>query len=65
VKIEVIKSFLIPATLTQLWSFLGLMRFYQHFIRDFSTIAAPLNDLKKGGLFHLGYCIRPSFSHPH
>jgi hypothetical protein len=54
-KIEAIKSWLIPATLTQLWSFLGLAVFYLCFMRDFSTIAAHLNDLmKKGVLFRWG-----------
>jgi hypothetical protein len=52
-KIEAIKSWLISATLTQLWSFLGLTGFYRRFMRDFSTIDAPLNDLmKKGVSFH-------------
>jgi hypothetical protein len=37
-KIEAIKSWLIPATLTQLWSFFALVGFYQHFVR----ISAPL-----------------------
>jgi hypothetical protein len=49
-KIEAIKSWSIPATLTQLWSFLGLATFYQRFMRDFSTIAAPPNDLMKKGI---------------
>jgi hypothetical protein len=54
-KIEAIKSWPIPATLTQLQSFLRLAGFYRHFVRDFSTIAAPLNDLtKKGVLFRWG-----------
>jgi hypothetical protein len=54
-KIKAIKSWLIPATLTQLWSFLGLAEFYQRYMRDFSTIAAPLNDLtKKDVLFCWG-----------
>jgi hypothetical protein len=54
-KIEAIKSWPIPATLTQLQSFLGLTGFYWCFMRDFSTIAAPLNDLmKKGDLFCWG-----------
>jgi hypothetical protein len=55
VKIEAIKSWSISATLTQLWSFLGHAGFYRRFVRDFSTIAAHLNDLmKKDFLFHWG-----------
>jgi hypothetical protein len=46
-KIEAIKSWPIPATLKQLRSFLGLAGFYRCFMRDFSTVAAPLNDLTK------------------
>jgi hypothetical protein len=46
-KNEAIKYWPIPATLTQLWSFLVLAGFYRRFMRDFSTIAAPLNDLMK------------------
>jgi hypothetical protein len=36
-KIEGIKSWPIPATLTQLQSFLGFAGFYRCFVRDFST----------------------------
>jgi hypothetical protein len=55
VKIDAIKSCLILGTLTQLQSFLGLPGFYHRFVRDFSSIAAPLNDLmKKGVSFHWG-----------
>jgi hypothetical protein len=54
-KIKTIKSLSMSTTLTQLRSFLGLAEFYRRFMRDFSTIAAPLNDLvKKGVSFHWG-----------
>jgi hypothetical protein len=49
-KIEVIISWPIPATLTQLQSFLVLAGFYRRFMRDFSTNATPLNDLMKKGV---------------
>jgi hypothetical protein len=62
-KIEAIKSWPIPVTLTQLWSFLGLVGFYRHFIRDFSTIGTSLNDLtKKGALFYWGVAQEHSFN---
>jgi hypothetical protein len=62
-KIEAIKSWLIPATLRQLWSFLGLAGFYRRFMRDFSTIVAPLNDLtKKGVPFYWGAAQEHSFN---
>jgi hypothetical protein len=62
-KIETIKSWLIPTTLTQLWSFLGIAGFYRRFMRDFSTIAAPLNDLmKKGVPFYWGATQEHSFN---
>jgi hypothetical protein len=62
-KIEAIKSWPIPATLTQFQNFLGLAGFYQRFMRDFSTNAAPLNDLmNKGVLFHWGAAQDQSFN---
>ena len=57
------KSWPIPATLTQLQSFLGLVGFYQRFVRDFSTIATPLNDLmKRCVLFYWGAAQEHSFN---
>jgi hypothetical protein len=63
VKIEAIKSWPISAILTQLQSFLGLAGFYRRFVRDFSTIAAPLNDLTKNGVsFYWGAAQEYSFN---
>jgi hypothetical protein len=49
-KVEAIQGWPIPMTVTQLQSFLGLVGFYHRFVQDFSTIAAPLNELTKKGV---------------
>jgi len=49
-KVEVIQGWPIPKTITQVRSFLGLAGFNRRFMKIFSTIAAPLNELTKKGV---------------
>jgi hypothetical protein len=52
-KIEATKSWSVPQTVTHVRSFLCLIGFYHHFVKDFSIIATPLHELaKKGVVFH-------------
>ena len=46
-KVEAVKNWETPKSLTDVSSFLGLAGFYRHFIRNFSIIAEPLNRLKR------------------
>jgi hypothetical protein len=47
-KIEKIKKYPRPTSITELKGFLGLASYYRRFIKEFSKIAKPLNDLMKG-----------------
>jgi hypothetical protein len=46
-KVKGIREWPTPTTLTQLRAFIGFCNFYRRFIKGFSAIARPLNDLLK------------------
>lgn len=48
-KVEVLKSWPRPQSLTDVRSFIGLLQFFRRFIKDFSTLATPLTNLTKKG----------------
>lgn len=47
-KIEALKTWPIPKNLKELHSFLGLSGYYRRFVKDYSKIVKPLNDLTAG-----------------
>jgi RNase H-like domain found in reverse transcriptase/Reverse transcriptase (RNA-dependent DNA polymerase)/Integrase zinc binding domain len=64
VKVKTIHNWLPPLNLKDLQKFLGFANFYRRFIRDFSKISAPLNELlKKNVPWHWGNEQQDAFHH--
>ena len=45
-KVKAVKEWKIPTKIKEVESFLGFANFYQCFIKNFSHMAKPLNELK-------------------
>jgi hypothetical protein len=61
-KIKDVREWLPPQNVSQVQSFLGLAGFYRRFVKDFSTIASPINELtKKDMSFHCGAAQEKAF----
>lgn len=60
-KVAATKTWLIPTSITEVRSFHGLGSFYRRFVKDFSSVAAPLTECIKKGRFERNEAAQQAF----
>jgi len=60
-KIKAIQEWPIPTSIQQVRSFHGLASFYRRFVKNFSSIVAPMNEVIKGRTFDLNEVAQSAF----